>query len=461
MKQRLRKLPAVHRILDLPRIKEALVHCGRPSVLRACRQALEEYRQDLRTEVPEEPPGDQEVLGKIEERCLQLLAEFSRPSYAGLINATGVLLHTNLGRAPAAAEFGTESYLALEFDLESGKRGQRLTPIRKRIERVCGAEAAVMVNNNAASLLLILQAIASGREVIVSRSQLIEIGGSFRLPNIMKAAGCTLVEVGCTNRTHLRDFEEALSDRTAAILVAHQSNFQILGFTASPRDSELAELAHRHSIPFIVDQGSGCLHDLRQWGLAREKTVFEYLDDGADIVCFSGDKLLGGPQAGLIVGKAEWVQPLGRHPLYRALRPGKLALSAMDRVLEAHSSGHLEEIPLYELLMTPAPTLKKRAQRLRRRLHSSGLDVELCSTMSTLGGGTTPGSTFPSWGIRIQGGRALLKALRMTNTPVIGCVEEDRVILDLRTVRVHEDSSLEKSLLEAHHILKDLGLTQK
>ncbi len=444
--QELRKLPAVHRILELPSLRSASEKWGHRAVLEASRRALDEYRKHILDD-EEFAEDTADLIRRIEERSLDILSFSQREAYPGLINATGVLLHTNLGRAPALPWEEERAYLGLEFDLHSGTRGQRLQPIRERIARLCGAEDAVMVNNNAASLLLILQALASGREVIVSRSQLIEIGGSFRLPAVMEAAGCRLVEVGCTNRTHLSDFEKAISENTAAILVAHQSNFRILGFTASPEDQELAALAHEHQLPFIVDQGSGCLHDLRQWGLPAEKTVAAYLRDDADIVCFSGDKLLGGPQAGLIVGKREWVEPLARHPLYRALRPGKISLAAMDRVLRAHLSDRLEEIPLYAMLMTPPELLKKRAQRLKRRLRNQGLSVELRPTTSTLGGGTTPGAGFPSFGLSLEGGRAMLERLRGGSPPIIGCLEEDRVILDLRTVPPSDDRLFEDSLL--------------
>lgn len=422
---------------------------GHRPALESCRQALDEYRRQALDGGARPVEDPDSLMKQIEMRSLEILLQSQRDAYPRLVNATGVLLHTNLGRAPGVSRIADGAYLALEFDLETGKRGRRLKPIQEKIARVCGAEDALMVNNNAASLLLILQGLAIGREVIVSRSQLIEIGGSFRLPEVMEAAGCRLVEVGCTNRTHLADFEEAVGENTAAILIAHQSNFRIHGFTASPEDEDLAALAHRHHLPFIVDQGSGCLYELRTWGLPPEKTVSEYLKDGADLVCFSGDKLLGGPQAGLIVGKREWVEPLGHHPLYRALRPGKLNLSAMDRTLRAHQNGRLEDIPLYAMMMVSVESLKKRARNLRRRLKKRGLPVEIRPTTSTLGGGTTPGAGFPSFGLSLAGGQRLLDRLRDGAPPVIGCLEENQVILDLRTVFPAEDALLERVLLEA------------
>jgi L-seryl-tRNA(Ser) seleniumtransferase len=306
-----------------------------------------------------------------------------------------------------------------------------------------------MVNNNAAALVLILSAHANGREVIVSRSQLIEIGGSFRLPDVMSASGADLVEVGCTNRTHMRDYSNAISDRTAAILVAHQSNFRIVGFTSSPTLADLADLAHASGLPLIVDQGSGSLHDLSRWGLAEEPSVGAILAAGADIVCFSGDKLLGGPQAGVIVGSREWVEPLGRHPLYRALRPDKTALVTMDLILTSHQRGRLEDIPLYAMLGAPLESLKRRARALGRRLRSAGVPVAGRSTRATLGGGTTPAETFASYGLILAGDQALCERLRRHHPPVIARIEDDRVLLDLRTVFPHQDRIVEQALIAA------------
>jgi L-seryl-tRNA(Ser) seleniumtransferase len=386
----------------------------------------------------------------IERDILHDLAVQARAAYPRVLNATGVILHTNLGRAPwPDSPASLTSYLALEYDLGSGSRGQRLAPLATRLARVVGAESAVMVNNNAAALFLMLLAHAHGREVIVSRSQLIEIGGSFRLPDVMSAAGCRLVEVGCTNRTHLRDYERAITEDTAAILVAHQSNFRIVGFTTTPSTEELADLAHRHGLPVMVDQGSGCLHDLGRWGLPHEETVGEILAAGADMVCFSGDKLLGGPQAGLIVGSERAVAPLGRHPLYRALRPDRSALVLMDRVLAAHQSGQLHRIPVYAMLDMPVETLKRRAARLGRRLRRLDVPVRGRTTRAALGGGTTPEETMPSYGLGLAGGQQVLDALRDAEPPVIGRIEDDEVVLDLRTVAPEDDPLLEAAVASA------------
>jgi L-seryl-tRNA(Ser) seleniumtransferase len=451
VKAGLRQIPAIHRLLDLPVLRDAVAHYGRAPVMEACRGAVARLRERA---AAGELPGDavERAAGELPAVILEALRHSGEPAYRAVVNATGVLLHTNLGRAPLRRDLPSSlrSYLALEYDVAAGRRGQRLAPLAGRIARVCGAESAVMVNNNAAALFLILAAHAGGREVIVSRGQLIEIGGSFRLPDVMAAAGATLREVGCTNRCHLEDYAQAVGERTAAILVAHHSNFRIVGFTAEPALAELAELAHARGLPLVVDQGSGALHDLRRWGLPPEPTVGELLAAGADVVCFSGDKLLGGPQAGLVVGGAEWLRPLARHPLYRALRPDKTALVLMDQVLACHLSGHLEEIPLYAMMALPVEALARRARRLARRLRAAGVPARARSTRAALGGGTTPDETMPSFGLAVPGGQALADALRAAAPPVVARIEDDEVVLDLRTVFAEQDPGLAAALAAAY-----------
>jgi L-seryl-tRNA(Ser) seleniumtransferase len=419
--------------------------------MEACRIAVDRLRQ----RVSASEVSGQEIdsaAEALEGEILDALRTGAATAYPAVINATGVLLHTNLGRAPLPQRLppSLKSYLALEYDVGEGRRGQRLAALVDRVAKVCGAASAVMVNNNAAALFLILKAHADQREVVVSRGQLIEIGGSFRLPDVMKAAGSKLVEVGCTNRTHLRDYAAAINEHTAAILVAHQSNFRIVGFTTEPTIGELAELARARGLPLFVDQGSGALHDLGRWGLPHEDTVSELLEAGADVVCFSGDKLLGGPQAGLIVGKAEWVEPLGRHPLYRALRPDKTAILTMEETLRAHHSGQLGTIPLYEMLETPLDVLNGRARRLGRRLRARGIPVKGRATRAALGGGTTPEETMPSYGLGLAGGQGLADRLRAQSPPVVARIEDDEVVLDPRTVFPDQDRSLEEALAAAY-----------
>jgi len=450
-----RRIPAIHRLLDRPSLREATATHGHDSVMNACRAAVADLRQRIADGELEDDAIDA-ACATLESEILQSLNSSAQPAYPMVINASGILIHTNLGRAPMVRDVpdSLASYLALEYDIASGTRGQRLAPLRQRLARLCGAESAVMVNNNAAALLLALTTHAHDREVIVSRGQLIEIGGSFRLPHVMAASGCRLVEVGCTNRTHLRDYEHAITGDTAAILVAHRSNFRIVGFTTEPPVDELATLAHRYDLPLLIDQGSGCLYDLRRWGFDNEPTVSSLLADGADLVCFSGDKLLGGPQAGIVVGARDWVEPLGKHPMYRALRPDKTALVLMDQVLSAHLSGHLENIPLFRMLETSVDSLQKRSRRLGRRLRGNGVPAKGHATRAALGGGTTPEETIPSYGIAIAAGQRLQDALRAASPPVISRIEDDAVVFDLRTVFPEQDKVLGEAILEAHSGLK-------
>jgi L-seryl-tRNA(Ser) seleniumtransferase len=446
-----RRIPAIHRLLDLPALRAAVDDYGHAPVMEACRIAVERLRQRISAgEVAaQDIDAACEALG---DEILDTLRTGVASAYPAVINATGVLLHTNLGRAPLPRRLppSLKSYLALEYDVGEGRRGQRLAAMADRIARVCGAASAVMVNNNAAALFLILKAHAEQREVVVSRGQLIEIGGSFRLPDVMKAAGSKLVEVGCTNRTHLRDYATAIGEHTAALLVAHQSNFRIVGFTAEPSIVELAGLAHARGLPLFVDQGSGALHDLRRWGLPHEDTVSELLEAGADVVCFSGDKLLGGPQAGLVVGRSEWVEPLARHPLYRALRPDKTALLTMEKTLSVHHSGRLEEIPLYAMLGTSIDALIGRARRLGRRLRARKVPAHGRATRAALGGGTTPEETLASYGLGLAGGQGLADRLRAESPPVVARIEDDEVVLDLRTVFPDQDRDLEEAIVSAY-----------
>lgn len=442
-----RGLPSVARLLDHPLVRDAISVAGQEAATVACREAVEELRQRIRRDgmsADDVAAARAALPGQIRATIDRAV----RPAYRQVINATGVLLHTNLGRAPLPTPLPATlaSYLALEYDIEQGRRGQRLAPLRERLTAVCGGEWAVMVNNNAAAVLLALAGLARDREVVVSRGQLIEIGGSFRLPEVMSLSGARLVEVGCTNRTHLEDYRRALGDATGAILVAHPSNFRVVGFTAMPSLQALAALARERDLPLIVDQGTGHLHRHVSPGLADEPTVAETLAAGADVVCFSGDKLLGGPQAGLIVGGRRWVEPLGRHPLYRALRPDKTSLVLMDRTLAAHRSGRLEELPLYALLLTPLARLQRRARAATRRLRAAGVPATPCATRSTLGGGTTPAETAASYGLAVAAGQELADRLRFGEPPVVALLDDNRVVLDLRSVFPAQDRDLVAAL---------------
>lgn len=442
MSNPLAALPAVHRLLsDEQMLRERERH-GAAAVRAAVREALAAAR--LRVVRGEAPPP----CGELVAEARAVLRRRTSLAYPGVINATGVLIHTNLGRAPRADAAPT-GYLALEYDLEAGGRGERLAPVTARLVSYFGAEAATLVTNNAAALVLLLAAGAAGREVIVSRGELIEIGGSFRLPEIMAAGGARLVEVGCTNRTHPGDYTRAIGENTAAILAVHRSNFHMGGFVATPDLRELVEVGRARGIPVWVDQGSGCHTDLARYGLRHEATVQEILAAGADVVLFSGDKLLGGPQAGVLVGRQAAIAPLRRHPLRRALRPDKSSLTALAATLDAYLAGRPEEVPLYRLLAVQEATLRSRARRLVRRLGQAGVQAGAVTTRAVLGGGTTPDQTLPSWAVSLPGGDATAAKLRKAIPAVVGRVEEGNVVLDLRAVFPEQDRPLAAAVLAA------------
>jgi len=433
----LSRLPAVHRVLGTAALVPAVERFGRATVRDAVRSALDEARRQS------DQTGTVPDLEAVVARSLAILGRLTATAYPEVINATGVLIHTNLGRAPAIAP-PPAGYLALEFDLDIGERGERLAPVVQRLRRYFGAEAATVVTNNAAALVLLLAGHAAGREVIVSRGELIEIGGSFRLPELMRAAGTRLVEVGCTNRTHAADYEAAIGPETAAILSVHRSNFHMQGFVSSPEVSALAEVAHRHSLPLWVDQGSGCHLPLERFSLRHEATVQEILGSGADAVLFSGDKLLGSAQAGILLGTEPTLAPLRRHPLRRALRPDRNALRLLAACLDSYLADAATEVPLYRLLAVPETRLKRRARGLARRLGATAV-----STRAVLGGGTTPDQTLASWGVQFEGGAGLAGRLRAGRPPVVARVERDTVMVDLRAVPQEQDRVLGAALAAA------------
>jgi len=429
----LSRLPAVHRLLASAPLQRAAAATGHAAVRDAVREVLALARRAATAGgvVPTPDALVAQVLALLERRV--------SPAYPEVLNATGVLIHTNLGRAPRVTP-ALPAYLALEYDLDSGERGERLAPVTARLTRYFAAEAATVVNNNAAALVLLLAAHAGGRDVLVSRGELIEIGGSFRLPEIMAAAGARLVEVGCTNRTRAADYEQAIGDGTAGLLVVHRSNFHMSGFVASPPIAELAALAARRGVPLWVDQGSGCHLDLARYGLRGEPTVRELLDAGADAVLFSGDKLLAAPQAGIMVGTSSVIEPLRRHPLRRALRPDKAALVGLAAALDAYLAGEPERVPLYRLLAVGEDELRRRARRLARRIGVD--DARVVSTRAVLGGGTTPDQTLPSWAVALPGGDDLAERLRRASPPVVARRDERHVLFDLRAIPAEHDRAL-------------------
>ncbi len=383
-------------------------------------------------------------------RARLVLADAPRP----VINATGVIIHTNLGRAPLseraldAVRAASGGYSDLEFDLDTGGRGSRSKHISDVVREVTGAEAAVVLNNNAAAVFLALEAHARGREVLVARGESIEIGGGFRIPDILQASGARLRDVGTTNRTRVEDFARAVTDETAAILRVHPSNFAQVGFTESPDQAELASLSRERGLLLINDLGSGALLDTTMYGLAREPLIGEALDAGADLVTFSGDKLLGGPQAGVIVGSAEVIEPLARRPLARALRPDKMTIAGLRATLGHYLRDEAaEQVPVWQMIATGVDELRERAEGVTAGVAG----VRLADSSAAVGGGALPGQTLPSVAIEVMsppgGADTLARRLRSVTRPVIGRIHEERLRLDMRTVLPREEAALRETLL--------------
>ncbi len=429
----LRELPPVHEILE--RLSPALARFPRALLLDEVRRALDEIRREIRA-------GHSDGPG-IEARVLDALTAFERPSLIRVINATGVVLHTNLGRAPLGPLSILPGYTNLEYDLVNGRRGKRDVHAGKLLERLLGAPA-IAVNNNAAAIYLALNELARGGEVIVSRGELIEIGDGFRIPEIMQSSGAVLEEIGTTNRTHIDDYRDAITERTRLLLRVHPSNFRIQGFTARPELRELVALGRECNIPVYEDLGSGCVVDLRPYGVS-EPVVADSLREGVDLVSFSGDKLLGGPQAGILAGKPEIVSRLRRNPMFRALRLDKMIYQALEAHLRNLLLEHWDAVPALAMIRQTADQVRARAEALVRR---ANLRAELVPGESMIGGGATPEQPIPTWLIAIAGADVMGKErrLRANQPPVIARIENDRLILDLRTVFPQEEEDLAAAL---------------
>jgi L-seryl-tRNA(Ser) seleniumtransferase len=451
----LRRLPSVDELLLRPRVALFCRTVDRHYAVEVVREVLSRVRQEIISGAAgEESVTEPAALeGRIVEAAEQELAPSLRP----VINATGVILHTNLGRAPlsaaAIAEFqrSVTQYSNLEYDLCAGARGKRDVHLSRLIERLSGAESAIVVNNCAAAVLVTLAALARGGEVIVSRGELIEIGDGFRIPEIMEQSGAILREVGTTNRTRLADYENAINGRTRVLLRVHPSNFTVSGFTEKPEVADLIALGEQRGLPVVEDLGSGCLVDLSAAGIS-EPTVRQSVEAGFSLVLFSGDKLLGGPQAGIIAGKKELVAKVRRHPLFRALRVDKLTIAATEATLRAYLRAAWDEIPSQRMIRATAEETGERAARfvetLDNRLSRTGAQFEIADGHSLIGGGSTPAQSLATKLVRIVSNRysatQLESRLRTTpaGTPVIARIEEDRLILDLRTVFPEQESAL-------------------
>jgi L-seryl-tRNA(Ser) seleniumtransferase len=450
-----RAIPSLDRLLQLDAVTELVARYGRPLVTEAARAELAALRAAFADRPGAAGPGFDEA--RFVQACAARLTRETQPSLRPVFNLTGTVLHTNLGRAlmpqeaaQAVARAMTRP-LNLEFELDEGDRGERDRHIERWLTRLTGAEAALVVNNNAAAVYLTLNTLALKREVPVSRGELIEIGGAFRMPDIMARAGVKLVEIGTTNRTHLRDYAGAISPRTAALMKVHTSNYAIEGFTAAVPEDKLAELAHRHKLPLVTDLGSGMLVNLEEYGLPHEPTPREALAAGADIVTFSGDKLLGGPQAGLIVGRKELIERIRKNPMKRALRVDKMTLAALEAVLRLYADpARLKSaLPTLRFLTRPAAEIEAQAQRLLPAVESAlrgKAGAEVMPVKSQIGSGSLPVDLIASHGIAVAApgkrrsalAAEIAAAFRTLPVPVIGRVKDGAFIMDLRCLE-HED----------------------
>ena len=456
----LRNLPSVDYLLGNQTALKLIEIYGRSLTADAVRETLDETRQRARAGSLDEIPEDEHLVAQARE----ILLNWVTPTLRRVINATGVIVHTNLGRAPlsddaiAALDLVGSGYNTLEFDLARGLRGKRSLHAEELIQRITGAEAAYVVNNNAAAVLLALTALAGptadhpgGRGVIISRGQLVEIGGGFRMPDVMVQSGAQMVEVGTTNRTHLRDYQRAVADNIAVILRVHHSNFAIVGFTTEPAIDELTNLAHAHGLLAVDDLGSGALLDTSVYGLAPEPTVQASLEAGVDVVMFSGDKLLGGPQAGIMVGRRPAIAQIQQHPLARAVRPDKLCLAALTATLLHYIKGEaLEKIPVWRMISMPIETLAELAQHWADELTQAGKACDVVDSDSVVGGGSLPGETLPTkvLAIPVKSTDQAADWLRRHDPPVIMRREEDHLMVDPRTVLARDEDNLLTALKE-------------
>jgi L-seryl-tRNA(Ser) seleniumtransferase len=446
---RLRAIPPVSAIVDeANRLGSAL---SEDALTRVARAELEAVRQALLA-------GERLERSAIERRVVDAIAALERPRFAPVLNATGVVIHTNLGRAPVSTETAEAMRAAaahpvpLEIDPESNERGGRMREIAGLLRALTGAESALVVNNCASAVLLVLAAVASGKEVVVSRGESVEIGGGFRVPDVLRQSGARLVEVGTTNRTYARDYAAATTEETGAYLKVHPSNFRAFGFVHSASTAELVVLARERGLPVLEDLGSGALLDTSRFGLAPEPTLTGAIASGADLVMASADKLLGGPQGGIIIGSAAWMERVARHPLARAVRADKTTLAGIATTLRHYLRGEAESrVPIWRMIAAPESEIRARATRLAAALEQNAVNAGVEPVQATIGGGSLPGETLPSWAVVLapaggEGVDSLARRLRMGDPGVFGRIDQDRLVLDLRTVLPEEDEILLRSL---------------
>ena len=455
-KHLLRSLPKVDEVLRQPAI--AALDLPQSVITDLVRQHIDSLRRRVLD-------SDLQTLPSMEDLCAEICTAAkaaAKPSLRPVINATGITLHTNLGRAclsekaVQAAADAARRYSTLEYDVESGQRGSRYSHVEKLLCKITGAEAAMVVNNNAAAVLLILSALGKGGEVITSRGELVEIGGSFRIPEIMEQCGCSLREVGATNKTHLRDYERAICEDTRALLKVHTSNFRIMGFTESVSLQELVELGKQTGLPVIEDLGSGCFFDLETLGIHDEPTVMNSVKAGVDIISFSGDKLLGGPQAGIILCKEKWIKTLKSHPLTRAMRVDKMTLAALEATLDTYLDPEKaqQEIPTIRMLAIDPALLKLRAEALYEKLTALGVTCQVIPEQDQVGGGSVPTQLLPTWAVAVDPQNVTVDRLeerlrKESDIPIIGRIVKDRYLLDTRTLWEEDFDYIAQAVKEA------------
>ena len=448
--QLLRSLPRVDALCQSPELELLRTEYGEKALVEAVRQVLSQLRQGILDGTVEALPAD------LHSRIREVLIRRSLPSLRPVINGTGIILHTNLGRACLsdravwAVYDVARQYTNLEYDIPSGGRGSRYSHVEAQLCRITGAESALVVNNNAAAVLLVLSALTQGGQVVVSRGELVEIGGAFRVPDIMEACGAQLKEVGTTNKTHLADYERAINENTRALMKVHTSNYRIVGFTETPSLSSLVELGHANSLPVIEDLGSGCLVNLNTFGIHDEPSVQDSLKAGVDVVSFSGDKLLGGPQAGIILGRKAYIDKLKKHPLTRAMRVDKMTLAALEATLRSYENDRTEEIPVLSMLSASPEELKGKAELLSSMLSSAGIRAEVIPTEGRVGGGSVPNHSLPSYAVALAGDvNALEEKLRLGLHPIVGRIHDGLYLLDVRTLFEEDFSTIVEAVREA------------
>ena len=461
----LSQLPAVDELLDSDAAKTWLPAHPRSLVVQAIRDALADLRAHiLAADTPEALAAAEAGVAAVEQCVAVHLAAATQPSLRRVINATGIMVHTGLGRsllpaqAAAAAHEAATRHCGLEVDLESGQRGSRQAHLEPLLCYLTGCEAALVVNNNAAAVLLVLNSLTEGKQVIVSRGELVEIGGSFRMPDVMAKSGCIMVEIGTTNRTRLQDYAAAITPETAALLRVHPSNYRVVGFSERPSLQQMTQLARQRGLLLLEDLGSGALEDLSRHGLGEEPLVQHSVAAGVDVTTFSGDKLLGGPQAGVIVGKAELLQRMRRNPLARAVRIGKLTVAALEATLRLHLDAELAfgEVPTLRAVTTSADAVRARAEALLEALLPSvkqHSEVTVVKTAAQVGGGALPAEQIPSWAVAIApqaiSTQELARRLRLGQPAIMGCIRKDRLLLDMRTVADDELDAVVAALQQA------------